>query len=100
VRFQFASRRLERLYTEEWRARRYPAEVVDAFLKVMAVIEAAASEQDLRNLKHLHYEKLKGERKHQRSLALHGGFRLIVEIVEDDEGPYLSIIEIVDYHGG
>ncbi len=100
MRFQFASRRLERLYTEKWRARRYPAEVLDAFFRVMAVIEAAVSEQDLRNLKHLHYERLKGKRKAQRSLALHGGFRLIVETVEDDRGPYLSIIEIANYHGG
>lgn len=100
MRFRFANRRLERLYTEERGARRYPAPVVEAFFEVMAVIEAAASEQDLRNLKHLHFEKLKGRRKHQRSLALHGGWRLVVQLLEDREGPYLLIEEIVDYHGG
>lgn len=97
--FEFVNRKLERLYTGEKGARRYPPEVVDAFFKVMQMIRGAKNEQDLRAMKHLHFEKLKGRRKHQRSLVLHGLYRLIVELVEDDEGTYLSIVEIVDYHG-
>jgi len=100
VDFVFSNRKLERLYTEERGARRYPPEVVEAFFRVMAVIAGAKDEQDLRAMKQLHYEKLEGKRKHQRSLALHGGFRLVVELVEDDEGRYFSIVEIVDYHRG
>ena len=98
MRFEFRNRGLARLYTEERGATRYPAEVVEAFFEVMAVIEAAVTEQELRNLKHLHFEKLKGKRKHQRSFRLHGGWRLVVELLEDGEGRYFVIVEIVDYH--
>jgi proteic killer suppression protein len=96
--FEFSTRKLERLYTEELGASKVPPQVVDAFFEVMAAIEAARDERDLRALKHLHFEKLKGQRKHQRSLALHGGFRLVVRLLEDDEGKVLMIDEIVDYH--
>ncbi len=98
--FEFSTRKLERLYTEEFGASKYPPKVVDAFFEVMAAVEAACDERDLRALKHLHFEKLKGKRKHQRSLALHGGFRLIVRLLENDEGKVLAIDEIVDYHKG
>jgi len=99
VDFEFANGKLERLFTEEKGAKRYPPQVVHAFFKVMRSIESVRNEQDLRAMKHLHFEKLKGRRKHQRSLILHGGFRLIVDLVDDDDGTYLSIVEIVNYHG-
>ena len=98
--FEFSTRKLKRLYTEEFGASKYPPQVVDAFFEVMAAVVTARDERDLRALKHLHFEKLKGQRKHQRSLALHGGFRLVVRLLEDAEGKYLEIDEIVDYHKG
>jgi proteic killer suppression protein len=58
---------------------------------------AAADERDLYGLKSLHYEKLKGDRSHQRSLRLNQQFRLIVEL-ERHNGKTVAIIEIVDYH--
>ena len=98
--FEFANRKTERLYTEEKGGRRYPPRVMDAFFEVMRVIEGAEDERDLRKMKQLHFEKLEGGRKHQRSLALHGLFRLVVQLREDDDGKYLLIEEIVDYHKG
>ncbi|NOZ79259.1 MAG: plasmid maintenance system killer [Acidobacteria bacterium] len=98
--FEFTNWKLERLYTEEKGTRRYPPQVVDAFFKVMRIIESSEDERDLRAMKHLHLEKLKGKRQHQRSLVLHGPFRLVVQLVEDDDGTYLLIEEIVNYHGG
>lgn len=91
---------MERLYTEEKGARRYSPPVVDAFFEVIRTIESAKDERDLRKMKHLHYEKLKGGRQHQRSLALHGPFRLVVQLREGENGAYLLIEEIVDYHRG
>jgi len=100
VDFEFVTRKMERLYTEEKGCRRYPPLVVDAFFQVMRVIENAEDERDLRRMKHLRFEKLEGGRKHQRSLVLHGAFRLVVQLREDDHGKYLLIEEIVDYHKG
>lgn len=100
MRFRFAKTRVRRLYTEELGARKYPTEVVEAFFEVMAVIDAAHSEQDLRAMQHLHFEKLKGKRKHQRSLKLHGGFRLVVQLVTDDQGTFVLVEDIENYHRG
>jgi len=98
--FEFGHRKLERLYTGEHTTKRYPAAVIDAFFEVMDAIEHAQDERDLRALKHLHFEKLKGQRKHQRSLALHGGFRLVVQLRKDSQGAYLLVERIEDYHKG
>jgi proteic killer suppression protein len=98
LRFFFANTRLERLYTTEQGARRYPPGVVDAFFEVMDVIANAADERDLYALKSLHYEKLKGRRSHQRSVRLNDQFRLILEREQDDEGRFFWIIQIEDYH--
>lgn len=98
MRFQFSGAKIRKLYEDEVGAKKYPSEVVDAFFEVMEVIDAAQSAQDLRAFKHLHFEKLKGKRKHQRSLVLHGGFRLVVQLLSDEQGAYLLIENIEDYH--
>ena len=72
--------------------------VIEAFFEVMDVVVAARDEQDLRALKGLHYHKLQGKRQHQHGLDLTNQFRLVVERREDDNGVYLVIQEIVDYH--
>jgi proteic killer suppression protein len=98
LRFYFADRKLEKLYTDEKGAHKYPEGVVDAFFEVVAVIAGARDERDLYALKSLHYEKLKGKRSHQRSLRLNDQFRLIVEREEDEEGKLFRIVTTEDYH--
>jgi proteic killer suppression protein len=98
LRAYFADKKLRQLYTEEKDAHRYPEGLVDAFFDVVATIVAAEDERDLYALKSLHYEKLKGKRRHQRSLRLNDQFRLIVEQGKDDKGKFLWIVGIEDYH--
>jgi len=98
LRFRFKSKRIEALYTEEKGAHKYPPAVVEAFFEVMDVIRAALDERDLYALKSLHYEKLRGDRSHQHSIRLGSQFRLIVEREKDEQGRYLLIIDIKDYH--
>jgi len=98
VRIDFLGKKLEALYTREKGARRLDPEVYEAFLEVVAAVQAAKSPQDLRALKSLHYEKLKGDRRADRSLRLHKGYRLIVREQRDADGIYVEIIEIDDYH--
>lgn len=86
------------MYYSDKGSKAYPPEVVDAFFEVMAVIESAANENDLRAFKSLHYEKLQGKRVGQHSLRLHGGFRLIVTMGQDTDGKLVWVIEIIDYH--
>jgi len=98
VHFEFKARNLLLLYTEEKDAHRYPPDVVEGFFEVMAIIDNAKNESDIRAFKYLHFEKLRGSRAGQHSLKLNKQFRLIVKIEEDEHGKLLWIIEIVDYH--
>jgi len=96
LRFRFRSNRLKALYTEERGAHKYPAGVVDAFFDVLAVIVAAKDERDLRELKGWRYEKMSGQRQHQHSIRLNRQFQLVLEW--DQEGRYILIVDIEDYH--
>ena len=98
MRFEFKNNELHWLFTEERDAYKYPPGLVDAFFEVMAIIQAAENENDLRAFKSLRFEKLKGNRAGQFSLRLNKQFRLIVQIMKDEHGKLLWIIEIVDYH--
>jgi proteic killer suppression protein len=98
MRFKFADRSLEALYTTGARSGKFGHDAVRAFLRAMARIDAAKDERDLYAYKGLHYEKLKGNRSGQRSIRLNQQWRLILSLEEDSEGNYLWIIELVDYH--
>ena len=98
MRFKFKSKKLTALYTEEKDAHKFPATVVDRFFDVMGIIDAAIDERDLYALKGLHFEKLKGARKHQRSIRLTKKYRLIIELDHDKQGKVIIIIDMDDYH--
>ncbi len=99
LRFIFKKKKLEALYTEEKDAHKYPG-VVDDFFEVMAIIDAAVDERDLYAQKGLRFEKLQGKRGKagQRSLRLNNQWRLILTVDKDEQGNYLTIIDIEDYH--
>ena len=98
MRFRFTKKQLEALYTEGKGAKKYPAGVVDSFFEVMAAVDAATSTLDLRALKGMRFEQLRGKRKGQCSLRLNDQFRLIVVIETDKDGETIAVVEIVDYH--
>lgn len=98
MRFTFKSHKLEQLYYDDVTDSRYPESVVEAFFDVMATIEAVLDIRDLYAFKGLRFEKLKGKRKDQHSLRLNEQFRLIVTIERDEQGIFLLIISIEDYH--
>ena len=98
MRFRFKTKRLLALYTQEKGAHKYPVQVIVAFFEAMAIIVAAHDERDLYALKGLRFERLLGDRKGERSLRLGDQFRLIVTIEEDNQGKYLLIVGIEDYH--
>ena len=98
MRIVFLDKKLEALYTHEKGAHRVDPAVLEAFFEVVAAVQAAKDAQDLRALKSLHYEKLKGDHKGDRSLRLHKGWRLVAREKRDGQGIYIEIVEIDDYH--
>jgi proteic killer suppression protein len=64
----------------------------------MQVIRSAPDERTFYKLKSLHFEKLKGNRDHQRSMRLNTQWRLIVEIKPDQPKNIVIVMSIEDYH--
>ena len=95
VRFRDAS--LDSLETEPGDAG-WPPGVVKAYRKRIAMIRAADDERVFFGLKSLHYEKLKGNRKHQRSMKLNDQWRLILEYEGYGPERVVWIVAIEDYH--
>ncbi|TWU13165.1 Plasmid maintenance system killer protein [Symmachiella macrocystis] len=68
--------------------------VVRAYRKVMNIIRSAEDERDIRAMKSLRLEKLKGRRKHQHSLRLNDQMRLIIEFNLNT----VLVVAVEDYH--
>lgn len=97
MKVSFRSRKLETLETEAGDAG-YPADAVRAFRRRMQFLRSATDERDLRAMKSMRFERLKGARSHQFSLRLNDQWRLILEIEEQGNARTLVIVEIEDHH--
>ena len=64
----------------------------------MQLIRAARDERDFYALKSLHYEKLKGQRSHLRSMRLNDQWRLILELERTPSRTIVVVKDIEDYH--
>src|SRR5690348_4047485 len=72
--------------------------LVREFRRVMNLLRSVPDEREIYKYKSRHFEKLKGDREHQRSIRLCEQWRLILEIEPGELGNCLVIKEIVDYH--
>ncbi|HEY3862146.1 MAG TPA: type II toxin-antitoxin system RelE/ParE family toxin [Verrucomicrobiae bacterium] len=95
---EFKNKDLDRLETEAEFTAGYEKAIVKAFRKRMQAIRAALDERDLYAVKGNHFEKLKGDRSHQRSLRLNEKMRLIVEIREGKPKNTVVVVNIENYH--
>jgi len=96
--FRHADRELHKLDEDPDYSAGLADNLVRAFRMRMQAIRAAVNENDLRALKSLHFEKLKGDRKHQYSMRLNAQLRLIFEIEKGEQGNTLVILGVEDYH--
>lgn len=77
---RFENAALEKLYTDPRYNHDLPPAAVAAFHRRMVTIRSARDERVFYGLKALHFQKLKGARKHQHSMKLNDQWRLIVEL--------------------
>jgi proteic killer suppression protein len=66
----FGDAQLDRLETDRDFDAGFGREVVKGFRKLMQIIRGATDERDFYALKGLHFEKLKGDRAHERSMKI------------------------------
>ena len=95
---EFGTQELYDLYTKRDFSAGYGKEIVKAYRKRIQIIRAAKDERDLYAIKGNRFEKLKGNREHQRSLRLNDKMRLIVEIKEGTSKNKILVIGIENYH--
>jgi proteic killer suppression protein len=97
MRIEFADDDLARICTNEAHKLGLPIAVIKAARRRLIQLEAARDERDLRNLKGLHYKKLKGDRAGMRSIRINDQYR-IEFTVSEDVPPVLTITTIGDTH--
>ncbi len=78
--------------------KRWGSNIVKAYRKKIQILAHAVDERDLRALRSLHLEQLKGDRAGTFSIRLNKQFRLILKFATDSDGRVVIIIEMVDYH--
>ena len=95
----FGDDQLDRLETDPGFTAGLPQQIVTAFRKRMQIIRSAPDEREFYKFKSLHFEKLKGARKHQHSMRLNDRQRLILEFIKQKQGgKIIKIMGIEDYH--
>ena len=95
---EFADDDLDRLEVDPRFTAGLQEGVFKAYRKVMQIIRAAPDERDFYALKGLHFEKLQGNRSHQRSMRLNDRWRLIVELRGSAPSKKVRVVGIEDYH--
>jgi toxin HigB-1 len=95
---EFGSQDLRDLYTKQDFNAGYGKDIVKAYRKRIQIIIAAKDERDLYAIKSNHFEKLKGNRAHERSLRLNEKMRLIVEVKQGTPKNKVLVKGIEDYH--
>jgi proteic killer suppression protein len=93
-----AIRTLERLESDPAFDAGFPADVVSAYRRRMQFIRSAVDERAFYAMKSLHFEKLKGDRSHQRSMRLNAQWRLVLELERGAAGTIVVIVSVEDYH--
>ena len=88
----------QRLATDAACTLGFDPSIVKSYRKKIQFIQNALTENDIRNMKSLHYEKLKGDRQHQHSMRINDQQRLITETVDIDGTKRIKIINIENYH--
>ena len=89
---------LARLETDTRLTAGFGTSVIRGFRKVVAFNRAARDERDLYTMKSVHFEKMEGNRKGQRSFRLNKQWRLFLRIENEGGRKVVMVIEIDDPH--
>jgi proteic killer suppression protein len=99
VKIEYRNEELRRLAQEaDFRPKQWGRDLVVAYRKKIQVLDSAMDERDLRAMRSLNLEKLKGNRAGQYSIRLNDQFRLILTFHTEDDGRVVVVLELVDYH--
>ena len=98
MRIRFANKRLRGLYVSASAPKGLDHDAHKAYCDKVRLIATAPNEQDLRNLKSLRYEKLKGTRSGQWSIRVNKQWRLILRPEQGHDSTTTIVIEELTKH--
>lgn len=78
--------------------RKFPIDVEKKFVARISQLSAANDENDLRKIKSIHFEKLKGAYKGKYSIRVNKAWRIIFRIGEDGHLKILFIEELNNHY--
>jgi proteic killer suppression protein len=97
--YRFKRKDLEALYLFDGPHTSYWGQtVIEKYRERVDLIASATDERDFRQLKALHFERLRGARSHQFSMRLNKQWRLILEFDRSGDPVIVDIVNIEDYH--
>ena len=97
---RFKTNELSDLYYKEIKGKqKFSKEVILQYKKKVRILLKINSIRELYDYKGLHCEKLKGDRKEERSIKLNDQYRLIFIPLKEDEIDILKITEISKHYG-
>jgi toxin HigB-1 len=97
MRVEFAGD-LEDILGDKARKLGLPIAVIQGARRKLLLLEQAPDERTLRNWKSLHYKKLSGNREGQRSIRINDQYRIVFQLLDDEQPPRIRILEIDDTH--
>ena len=90
---------LAALYTDpEYRNPAHGVDLTSRTRQRLGLLAQAVDQRDIRALKSLHLEKLRGQREGQWSIRVIGAWRLILRFQQEEGRHVVHVLELVDYH--
>lgn len=99
MKVRYEDKNLQRLAEEpDFRSRRWSPELTRSYRRKIQILQTAHDERDLRRMKSLHLEQLRGDRSGTSSIRLNKQYRLVIRFETSEDGRIAVVIEMVDYH--
>ena len=98
MKIEFADKHLARLFTDEAHKLGLPIAVIKGARFKILQLEMAPDERTLRNWSGLEYKKLKPPREGQRQIRINKQYRIVFELLDQEQPPRIRILEIDDPH--
>jgi len=95
---EFADAKLALIETDDAAQTKLPIAVIKSARRKLTLLRAAPDDRTLRNWKGFHYEKLKGDRKGQRSIRINNKYRIVFILDSEADPQKAMVLSIEDYH--
>ena len=95
---EFRDSKLALIETSRAAETKLPLSVINSARRKLFLIRAAPDERTMRNWKSLHYEKMTGARKGERSIRLNDQWRMSIDLDDSRSPAKVVVLEITNHY--